>query len=106
MENTLTVNLIKAFGFEALSPEEQADVMERIGEVVNQRIVIRALKELSEKDRNELDTLLTGDPAYDTVFEFLRGKIATFDTMVREESERFKEESLEFMNRVTSGKAV
>lgn len=101
MENTLTVNLIKAFGFEALSPEEQADVMERIGEVVNQRILIRAISELQDADKDSLNTFLATDPSYEAIFEFLRGKLADFDVMVREESDRFKEESMEFMSRVT-----
>ena len=89
--NTLSKDIIKEWGLESLSSEKQAEMVERIGRLVYQAILVRSLDILSEKEQTEFDLLLDEDTTTpQDVMAFLHGKIPTFEMLLGEEREKLK----------------
>lgn len=101
--NALSKNMVKELGLDALPADQQAEVLLKIGEIINQRIIIKALENLSDADKDAFDALL-GEKMNDTdaIATFLRSKIPNFDDMVAKEITDFKQSSIDFVNQVTA----
>lgn len=103
MFTTLREHIIKELGLEGLPEEKKAEIILNIGRIVQQNIILRILDELkNEADKDEFDALL-GEKGDDeqAVFEFLQSKIPKLDEIVNEEIAKFKQESVDFLARVT-----
>ena len=95
MNNILSQDIIKEWGLQNLPSEKQEEMVERIGKILYQAILVRALDILSEKEQVEFDLLLDEDTTTpDDVLGFLQKKIPTFDLMVLEERKNLKEDLL------------
>ena len=95
MNNLLTKDVVTEWGLGSLEPEKQAEMVERIGRLMYQAILVKALDILSEKEQVEFDLLLDEDSTTpDDVLGFLQKKIPTFDLMVIEERRALKEDLL------------
>lgn len=102
-QNALSQNIVAALGLDALPADEQAEALLKIGEIINQRIVIKTLENLSDTDKDAFNAFLgekMDDP--EAVATFLRSKISNFDAMVAEEIADFKQSGIDFINTVTS----
>lgn len=60
-QDFLQADLIKELGLEDLSQEKKDELILRIGELIQQNIVLRVLDELSEKDKEEFDKVLADE---------------------------------------------
>ncbi len=88
--------LVQELGLGNLSDSEQAAMIEQIGQVLIQAVMLRVLPTLSETDAREFETLVAGqNPA--AVFEFLGTKVPNFDQIVVEEIKNFKDFSAKVM---------
>ena len=95
MSNILSKDIIKEWGLQSLPAEKQKDFVERIGKMMYQAILVKALDILSEKEQTEFDLLLDEDATTpNEVLAFLKSKIPTFDQLVMEERESLKEDLL------------
>lgn len=95
MNNSLSKDIIKEWGLATLSPEKQLEMVERIGRIIYQAVLVRTLDILSEKDQDEFDALLDKDATTpDEVLAFLQKKIPTFDQIMLEERKSIKEDLL------------
>jgi hypothetical protein len=95
MDNTLSKDLIKEWGLESLPADKQAEMVDRLGKMVYQAILVRALDILSEKEQTEFDLLLDEDTTTpENVLAFLKSKIPTFDQLVLDEKNNLKQELL------------
>jgi len=95
MSNILSKDVIKEWGLQSLPPDKQEDFVERIGKMMYQAILVKALDILSEKEQTEFDLLLDEDATTpNEVLAFLKSKIPTFDQLVMEERESLKEDLL------------
>jgi pheromone shutdown protein TraB len=95
MDNILSKNIIKEWGLESLSPEKQAEMIDRIGKMAYQAVLVRALDILSEKEQTEFDLLLDEDTTTpQEVLAFLQSKIPTFEQLVLEERNNLKRDLL------------
>ncbi|MDO8557344.1 MAG: DUF5663 domain-containing protein [Candidatus Jorgensenbacteria bacterium] len=102
-QDALSKNIIKELGLDALPADQQADTLLKIGEIINQRIIVKALDSLSDEDKDAFDAILgkeTENP--EAIITFLRSKIPNFDGMVAKEISDFKQSSIDFLNKVTS----
>ncbi len=91
MTNTLSQDIIQEWGLEGLPPEKQQDMVERIGKLVYQAILVRSLDILSEQEQTEFDLLLDEDSTTtQDVMVFLHSKIPTFEMLLGEEREKLK----------------
>ncbi len=74
---------------------EQNTIVERIGRILYQAILVRSLDILSEKEQVEFDELLDMDSTTpDEVLAFLQKKIPTFEKMVDDEKKSLKDDIL------------
>lgn len=95
MKNTLSSDIIKEWGLGSLPPEKQEEMVERIGRIIYQAILVRSLDILTEKEQDEFDALLDKDETTpDDVMGFLASKIPTFENMVLEERKNLKRDLL------------
>ncbi len=95
MNNILSKDIIKEWGLGALPPEKQLEMVERIGRIIYQAILVKSLDILSEKEQLEFDLLLDEDTTTpDDVLSFLQKKIPTFEQLVLDERKSLKEDIL------------
>ncbi len=93
MNNTLSKDIIKEWGLSALPQDKQLEMVERIGRIIYQAVLVRTLDILSEKDQNEFDDLLDQDTTTpDDVLAFLQKKIPTFNQIMLEERKNIRED--------------
>ncbi|TSC70287.1 MAG: Uncharacterized protein CEO12_491 [Parcubacteria group bacterium Gr01-1014_46] len=95
MKNILSNDIIVEWGLQSLPQEKQIEMVERIGKIIYQAILVRSLDILSEKEQTEFDLLLDEDTTTpDDVLAFLQKKIPSFEKMVLEERKNLKEDLL------------
>jgi hypothetical protein len=95
MNSILSKDVIKEWGLAAMPQKDQNAIVERIGRILYQAILVRALDILSEKEQTEFDELLDNDlTTPDDVLAFLQKKIPTFEKMVEDEKKSLKEDIL------------
>ncbi len=95
MKDILSKDIVTEWGLQSLSPEKQAEMVERIGRILYQAILVKSLDILSEKEQEEFDVILDKDATTpQTVLAYLQSKIPTFDQLVLEERKTLKEDLL------------
>lgn len=95
MKNILPTDIVKEWGLGALPYEKQLDMVERIGKIIYQALLVRSLDILSEKEQEEFDALLDLDTTTtDDVLGFLQKKIPNFEKIVLEERRNLKNDLL------------
>ena len=99
-QDFLQADLIKELGLEDLSQEKKDELILRIGELIQQNIVLRVLDELSEKDKEEFDKVLADENSEKT-FAFLQSKLPNLEEMVKEEIAKFKKDAITRFQSVT-----
>ena len=93
MTNILSKDVIAEWGLEDLPEEKQMDIVDRLGKLIYQAILVKSLDILSEKEQTELDLLLDEDATTSQdVLAFLQSKIPTFDKLILEERAKLKED--------------
>jgi hypothetical protein len=87
--------LVKEWGLSRLSEEKQGEMYERIGKLIYQAVLVRALDILSETQQTEFDLLLEEEAVTpNEILAFLASKIESFDTILAEERDKIREEIL------------
>lgn len=95
MNDILSKDVVKEWGLETMPLEKQADMVDRIGKMIYQAILVRSLDILSEKEQTEFDLLLDEDTTTpQDVLAFLQSKISTFEQLVMEERQNLKQDLL------------
>ena len=95
-------NLITELGLDKLSSEEQTEVLLRIGNIIYQAVLIRALEAMTDTEKDEFDLYLSHHGEnHDAVNDFLMKKLPNYTEIVEEEINRFKQESSEIFNSAT-----
>lgn len=95
MNSILSKDVIKEWGLATLPADKQVEMVERIGRILYQAILVRSLDILSEGEQEEFDGILDQDSTTpDDVLAFLQKKIPTFERMVTEERKSLKEDIL------------
>ncbi len=91
--NILSKDIIREWGLEDLPETKQVELVDRIGKLLYQAILVRSLDILSEKEEGELDVLLDNDATTaQDILIFLQSKIKNFEAIVTEEREKLKED--------------
>lgn len=100
--NPLLQKIGEEFGLSTLPQEKQEELLTRIGGIIYKSVLIRALDRMSESEQNEFETLLDQDKNPEELFAFLQEKVPTIETIIKEESDAFKNEMTSVMNQVES----
>lgn len=86
-------NMVKEWGLEKLSQEEQDSYIERIGKLIYQAVIVRASEEMSSADQAAFDAFMNEHPEAEApaILDFLSGRIDTFAALIAEETAKLKE---------------
>lgn len=98
VDKYLKMDLFNELGLKTLSPEERVSFLESFGNVLQQRLTFRVMEELSDEQKDKLDTLLSGEPDNDVALgQFLATEIPNFQSIASEEVAHYKKELVERM---------
>lgn len=93
IEKYLAADLFTELGLYTLSVEERAKFLDSFLEVIFRRIGNRLVSELTEDQRTELNDFLLKHPDdQEAAFEYLKGEVANFEDLVKEEVAGYKGE--------------
>lgn len=93
--NPLSKDIVSEWGLGDLPQEEQIDMVDRIGRLIYQAVLVRSLDILSEIEQEEFDLLLDEDTTTpEEVVLFLERKIPTFKILLKEEVAKLKADIL------------
>lgn len=91
----LEANIIEMLGLESLSEERKIQMVEMMTNLVQKRLMIRILEQLSEEEKDEFEKIL-GDKDVDLkTVEFIKKRIPNFDEIIKEEIIKVKKELIE-----------
>jgi len=94
--NIVDIDLLAEIGMDKLPVEEQAAMMQEMGDSIMGAVMVRVVPMLDEASQKELDTLLEGADDPQQLQDFLNAKVPEFQQIVTEEVENFKQEALAF----------
>ena len=95
MNNILSKDMVVEWGLSNLPEIKQVEMVDRIGRLLYQAILVRSLDILSEKEQTEFDLLLDENTTTpQDVLKFLADKIPTFEQMRQEEVAKLKADLL------------
>jgi len=101
MNTILQKNIIKDLGLDTLSEKEQEQASLSVGKIIFQSVLIRVMEELDDKAKNEFEKILKEKSNDESaILIFLKSKIANLDEIVSEEVAKFKQESVDLMNKI------
>lgn len=93
--NNLSKDIINEWGLGSLPPAKQEEMVERIGKIIYQALLVRSLDILTDEEQDEFDKLLDKDETTpEEVFAFLGSKIPDFQDIVLEERRNLKRDLL------------
>jgi hypothetical protein len=95
---TIVANLVSDLGLDQLPIDKQQQLLDRIGTIIYQRVLMRSYDVLTEAQKDELDAKLAAaapDKNADVLFGYLGAAIPNFEGIVDDEVAHFKQESLE-----------
>ena len=90
--STIKQTIIDLFDLEKMEPVKAAEMVDRLGKLVFQAVLVRALPLLSEEDIIEYDKIIAKKESGEVIFRFLGEKIPNFENMIMEESEVLRAE--------------
>jgi len=87
-------NIIDLLELKNLPEEKKSALLEKMVEIIQNRITLRILDALSEKEKEELDKLMDAKKE-EKIDQFLREKVPNFDALTIAEILKFKEEMVD-----------
>jgi len=91
MNDEFKKRIAKDFGLENMEPEEQEKMIEKIGNLLFEAVVERAVDAMDEETMNDFeDALGKAGGDYQKVVAFLKSHVAGFDKIVSDEMSRLK----------------
>jgi cyclopropane fatty-acyl-phospholipid synthase-like methyltransferase len=100
MDPTLRKTIIAAYNLGGLSEAEQNDTIERIGGLIFQSVLIKAMETMDDTMQKAFEKMLDNDASPEELMEYLRTNVENFDAMAKEEAERFQQESMDVMSQI------
>lgn len=98
--NPIQKNIIEALELETLPKEEGEEILQRIGALIYQNVLMRAMETMSDKNQDEFEEILDKNAGPEEIFIFLKNKVSNFEKIIDEESEKFKNKATDIMDQV------
>ena len=91
MNDEFKKKIVEDFGLSAMEISEQENMIEKIGNLLFESVVERAVDEMDEETMNDFDeTIGNAGSDYQKVISFLKERVSGFDKIVSEELSRLK----------------
>ena len=98
--NTIQKNISSALEINSLPPEEQQEIILRVGALIYQNVLIRVIEMMTEKDQDEFEKLLDKNANPEDIFSFLKEKIKDLEKIIDEEAIKFKDKASNIMDQI------
>lgn len=93
IQKYLLLNLFDKLGLDAMTPDERKAFVESFGNVIQSRVMLRLMKELSDEQKDKLDKILSDNPeGSPALADFLKTDVPQFPRMVEEEVAGYKKQ--------------
>lgn len=89
---TIKQTLVDLFELDKMAPEKAAEMVNRLGKLVFQAVLVRVLPLLSEEDMTEYERIVDSKESGEVLFKFLGEKVPDFENVIMEESESLRTE--------------
>ncbi len=103
MPNSLQEKIKQELGINNLPQVKQDEIITKIGELIFQGIMIQVVEGLSENDQDEfsdlLDEIQEKPDSGEKLMNFLQERVPNLNTIVKNEVNRFRKDSLEIMKK-------
>lgn len=90
-DDLLNKNILVELDLQDLPNERQLQLLGRMSDLIQKRVLLQAIKSLSVADKEEFDKLLGKDDTQ-SVYRFLIAKVPNIDEITNDEVIKFKEE--------------
>jgi succinate dehydrogenase flavin-adding protein (antitoxin of CptAB toxin-antitoxin module) len=90
----LRKNILIELGLQDLGEDRKLDLLGKMSDLIQKRVLLRAIKNLSVAEKEEFDKLL-GKENPQNIYRFLISKVPNIDEITDEEVIAFKEEVIE-----------
>jgi hypothetical protein len=91
MNEEFNKKIVKDFGLENMDSREQEQMIEKIGNLLFESVVERAIDVMDEGAMNEFDEVIgNAGNDYQKIISFLKSRVSGFDKIVSEELSRLK----------------
>jgi len=101
MNKILDQNIIEYLGIVNLDEETREKTLLRVGKIIYQAVIMRAVELLNDDARTRFSELLdeigSDEKRQDEILEFLQKEIPNLDEIVKEEITKIKEETVSVM---------
>lgn len=94
-----TENIIKILGIESLPDERKEQIVSKVADLVQKRLLVRVVESLSPEQQSEFTTLLEQNDA-PALQEFMQKSVPGFADMLFEEVSRIKQELGELAEKI------
>jgi len=98
--NPLEQNIKNALHIDKLSAEEQQEIIERVGVVIYQNVLMRVLPGMSDEQENEFERLLDANASPEEIFGFLNTNVPNLEQVIQEEAEQFRNKASNIMSQI------
>ena len=89
---TIKETIVTMFKLDQLPPDKMMEMVERLGKLVFQSVLVRSLPLLSEEELVEYEKIVDEKKGGEVLFAFLKDKIPDFEKIISEESELLRAE--------------
>lgn len=96
----LRANIIVELGLQELSENRKLELLSKMSNLIQKRVLLRVIKSLSVVDRQEFDKLL-GKENEQEIYRFLIAKVPNIEQITDEEVISFKKEVIELVNNLS-----
>ena len=98
--NPIQKNIENALELENLLPEERQEIILRVGALIYQNVLMRAMEIMTEKDQDEFEKLLDKNAGPEDIFSFLKDRVKDFEKVIDEEAIKFKDKTSSIMSQI------
>lgn len=92
-------DIITLFNIKDLPEDKQEETINRIGKIIFQNVLMRALPMLTEEELAKYETLLSANATPEELMNFFGEKIPNFLEIIKEESINFRDQAAEMFSK-------
>ena len=93
MFNQINKKIVEVFGINTLSEGKQREAMQKIGPLVCQEVLVKAMEIMNEEDRSAFEKLVEENNNPEEMFVYLAEKVPTIYDIASQEIEKLKAEN-------------
>ena len=100
MTNTIQKKIANTLDLGSLPPEEQQEIILRVGTLIYQNVMIRVMETMPAGNQDEFEKLLDQNAPPEKIFSFLSEKVKDFEKIIEEEAAKLKNKTDSIMGQI------